>query len=96
MLIMVHKPNNPGKPMISAVDTPTKFISEIVVHTIKRIPPTLRSFAIDMTHFFTIINDINSSDLTKESYLVTIDVSFLHTNFQRYDGLPAAKFSLSH
>ncbi|CAN7979088.1 unnamed protein product [Ixodes persulcatus] len=96
MLIKVHKPNNPGRPIISGIGTPTERISEFVDHAIKHIPPLLQSYVKDTTHFLNLIDHMNGSGLiSQESILVTIDVSSLYTNIPHNEGLAAVEEFLS-
>ncbi|CAN7943058.1 unnamed protein product, partial [Ixodes hexagonus] len=96
LLIKVHKPNNPGRPIISGIGTPTEQISEFVDHAIKHIPPLLQSYVKDTTDFLNQINRMNESDLvSQDSILVTIDVNSLYTNIPHDEGLSAIREFLS-
>ncbi|CAN7939652.1 unnamed protein product [Ixodes hexagonus] len=84
LFIKVHKPNNPGRPIISGIGTPAEQISEFLDHAIKHIPPLLQSYVKDSTDFLNQINRMNESDIvSKDSILVTLDVNSLYTNIYR-------------
>ncbi|CAN7945344.1 unnamed protein product [Ixodes hexagonus] len=96
LLIKVHKPNNPRRPIISGIGTPTEHISEFVDQAIKHIPPLLQSYVKDTTDFLNQINRMNESDIISEdSILVTIDVNSLYTNIPHDEGLSAIREFLS-
>lgn len=77
MLPKIHKPANPGRPIMSGISTVTKPISGYVESSIKHIPTSLDSYIQDTTH---ILREISNLCAPKESYLVSLDVSLLCTN----------------
>lgn len=84
MLPKIHKPGNPGRPIISGIGTVTEPISGYVDSLIKHIPTILDSYIKDTTHF---LREISNLCIPKESYLVTLDVSSLYTNIPHDDGI---------
>lgn len=88
ILPKIHKPGNPGRPIISGIGTVTEPISGYVDKLIGHIPCTLGSYVKDTSHF---LRDIADLRIPKHSYLVTLDVSSLYTNIPHDDGIAALK-----
>lgn len=86
MLPKIHKPNNPGRPIVSANGTVTENLSCYVDSLIRNIPATFQSFVRDTNHFLSTINEIT---VPNGSFLVTLDVSSLYTNIPHSDGILA-------
>ncbi|CAN7951906.1 unnamed protein product [Ixodes pacificus] len=86
MLPKIHKPGNPGRPIISGNGTLTEPLSSFVDVMIKDIPPSLPSYIKDTNHF---LREISSLSIPKDSFLVTLDVSSLYTNIPHDDGIAA-------
>ena len=84
MLPKIHKPGNPGRPIISGIGTVTEPISGYVDSLIKHIPTSLDSYIKDTTHFS---REISNLCIPKASYLVNLDVSSLYTNIPHDDGI---------
>ena len=77
MLPKIHKINNPGRPVISSVNSHTE-ISAYVDEFLRPIAERLPSYIRDTTYFFQRIKVLGK--LPVECYLVTLDVSSLYTN----------------
>ncbi|XP_064464338.1 uncharacterized protein LOC135375592 [Ornithodoros turicata] len=86
MLPKIHKPGNPGRPIVSSNGTSTEKISTFVDHLLKDIPPKFPSYIKDTNHFLQIISDI---EVPTGSLLVTLDVTSLYTNIPHDDGIHA-------
>ncbi|CAN7939219.1 unnamed protein product [Ixodes hexagonus] len=80
----IHKPNNPGRPIISGIGTVTENLSSYVDSLIKEIPKSFDSYIKDTNHFLNLITDIN---VPANSFLVTLDVASLYTNIPHADGI---------
>jgi len=63
----IHKPGNPGRPIVSANDHPTKRISEFVDLLVSRLP----SYVQDTNDYLT---KLPPSDISEETLLVSLDV----------------------
>ena len=75
LLPKIHKPNNPGRPIVNSIGSVTEKISAFVdVHIRKFIQAVLR---IPHTLY---INTIKNIQLESQDILVIIDVSSLYTN----------------
>ena len=77
LLPKIHKPGNPGRPIVSGIGTCTENISAFVDYHIKHIPPNLPSYVKDTKHFLNIISKITT--LPSDILLVTLDVNSLYT-----------------
>lgn len=73
MLPKIHKVNNPGRPVISSVNSHTEKISAYVDKLLRPIAERLPSYIRDMTDFIQRIKVLGK--LPVECYLVTLDIS---------------------
>ena len=87
----IHKPNNPGRPVISSINCHTAKISKFVDYHLQDLVKKLPSYIKDTTDF---INKTKDLDLPDDSILVTMDVSALYTNIPNDEGIEAVKNSL--
>ena len=92
MLPKVHKANNPGRPIIAAVNSPTSGLAKFVDHHLKPIAERLPSYVKDTGAFLRKIEKIGK--IPKDSILVTMDVSSLYTNIPHREGLNATARAL--
>ncbi|CAN7986166.1 unnamed protein product, partial [Ixodes hexagonus] len=86
LLPKIHKPGNPGRPIVSSNGTVTENLSSFVDYLIKDLPETFASYVKDTNHFLQIIAEIN---LPQNASLVTLDVSSLYTNIPHAEGIQA-------
>ena len=92
MLPKVHKPDNPGRPVISSVNCHTSEISRFVDHKLQPEVRKLDSYVQDTTDFIKKISKIKS--IPKGAYLVTMDVRSLYTSIPNEEGLQAVEQTL--
>ena len=85
MLPKVHKPNNPGRPVISSVNSHTEKLSAYVDEFLRPLAQALPSHIRDTTDF--IIRLKNLGRVPENSILATLDVSSLCSNIDTDDGL---------
>ena len=85
MLAKIHKPNNPGRPVISSVNSHTEKLSAYVDEFLRPLAQALPSHIRDTTDF--IIRLKNLGTVSENSILATLDVSSLYTNIDTDDGL---------
>ena len=85
MLPKIHKPNNPGRPIISGCDSPPANLSIYLDHYLKPIVQNLPSYIKDTDDFLqTVLHpDLN---IPPGSILVTMDVQSLYTNIPQDEG----------
>jgi hypothetical protein len=95
MLPKIHKPNIPGRPIISGCDSPTEKLSTFIDHYLKQLVPFIPSYIKDTTHFLRMVFDI-PTPLPPNSLLVTIDVVSLYTNIPQDEGIRTTLKALSH
>jgi peptide-methionine (R)-S-oxide reductase len=84
----------PGRPIVSANNSPTERISEFADFFLKPLVLNTKSYVRDTTDF---INKIESIDtLPNECYLCTVDVTSLYTNIPNEEGISACKIILDN
>jgi hypothetical protein len=91
LLPKIHKNQSPvpGRPIVSANNSPTEKISQFADFFLQPLVQTTKSYVKDTTDF---INHIEAlSALTENSLLCTIDVSSLYTNIPNQEGITACR-----
>ncbi|XP_071478870.1 uncharacterized protein [Diadema antillarum] len=93
----IHKPNNPGRPIVSGCACPTVQISRFLDFHLRPLVEKLPSHLKDTTDFLNHINDLNltQNPLPPESILVTADVTSLYTNIPHNEGIKACRNALN-
>ncbi|XP_078374508.1 uncharacterized protein LOC144658057 [Oculina patagonica] len=89
ILPKIHKPGNPGRPIVSANGHPTEKISEFVSYHLNPLVQTLPSYIKNTTDLLNKLNDIDT--LPPSTILVTLDVSSLYTNIPTNEGINACR-----
>ena len=92
LLPKIHKPNNPGRPIVSNKLTFTEKISHYVEFHLKPYVQKANSFIQDTTDFLNTLKNV--SNLPNNTMLVTLDVCSLYTNISHSNGLSALKNKL--
>jgi hypothetical protein len=92
MLPKIHKPGNPGRPIVSACGGPTSKLSSFIDAHLKLVVPRIPSYLKDTTHF---LQKLEALDLPKDFILLTIDVSSLYTNIPIDEGIRSVAEALS-
>ena len=72
MLPKKHKPNNPGRPVVNSINSPSSNISQYVDFYLQPIVQSLKAYIKDTTDFINKIDGI--TELPAESILVTMEV----------------------
>ena len=85
MLPNVHKPNNPGRPVISSVNSHTEKLSAYVDEFLRPLAQALPSHIRDTTDFIIRLKSLGR--VPENSILATLDVSSLSTNIDTDNGL---------
>ena len=95
LLPKIHKPGNPGRPIVSSCGAPTEKISQIVDYHLCPLVETLPlpSFIKDTTSFITKLQSLNN--IPEGTFLVTFDVSSLYTNIPHHEGIEACTEALN-
>ena len=92
LLPKIHKPNNPGRPVVSACNCPTEFISAFLDDLFQPLVERLPSYVKDTSHLLRIIRDLPTSNQTR--LLFTMDVKSLYTVIPNTDGLQALRINV--
>ena len=90
LLLKIHKENNPGRPVVSSINSHTTKISEFVDYYLQPFVKSLRSYVQDTTDFINKIESV-SKHLPQKAILVTMDVRSLYTNIPNREGINAVK-----
>ena len=85
----IHKPNNPGRPIVSACSCPTELISSYLDKIMAPIVQTLPSYIKDNQHALEIFRDFSFRDQNK--LIFTMDITSLYTDIPNDEGLRALK-----
>ena len=84
----IHKKGNPGRPIISALNTATTNIAKYVDYHLKPIAETLPSYIKDTGAFLRKI--ANTKNVPRDAILVTLDVGALYTSIPHREGINTA------
>ena len=84
----IHKPNNPGRPVISSVDCHTSNISRCVDYHLQPIVKNIPSYIKDTNDFIKKTKDLK---VPKDAILVSLDVKALYTSIPNSEGIAAVK-----
>ena len=93
ILPKIHKPDNPGRQIVSACSCPTGLTSNIQDNVMFPLVKTLPSYIKDTKHALQIFDQIRFSGSHK--FIFTMDVKSLYTVIPHRDGLEALKFFLN-
>ena len=89
-LTKIHKPNNPGRPVVSACSCPTELISNYLDKIMAPIVKSLPSYIKDSQHALEIFRDFNFHG--QDKLIFTMDISSLYTVIPNSEGLLALKY----
>ena len=84
MLPKIHKPSNPGRPIVNSIGTITEKISAYIDEKIKGLVPSIPSFLKDTSH---LLQTLLGRKLEDTDILVTWDVTALYTNIPHNEGI---------
>ena len=83
----IHKPNNPGQPIVSACSCPTELISSYLDKIMAPIVRSLPSYVKDSENALQIFRDFNF--LGEDKLIFTLDITSLYTDIPNGEGLLA-------
>ena len=92
MLPKIHKLNNPGRPIVSAVSCPTSQIVSYLDSIFTSINQQLPTYVKDTSHALRLFKEFRFNGPNR--FLFTMDVKSLYTCIPHADGLIALKFFL--
>ena len=90
----IHKPNNPGRPIVSAYSRPTELISSYLDKVMTPIVKSLPSYVHDSNHAIEIFRTFNFSGENK--IIFSMDITSFYTVIPYNEGLQALKYLLAH
>ncbi|XP_041461178.1 uncharacterized protein LOC121412434 [Lytechinus variegatus] len=89
LLPKIHKPGNPGRPILSGNGSPTEHISLFVDYHIKPLVSRAPSYIHDTPDFLRKLNDIKDQ-IPETAIIGTLEVSSLYTNIPHDEGIQAS------
>ena len=95
LLPKIHKPGNPGRPIISGCDSPTDRLSSFIDFHLKPLCSSLPSYIKDTNHFLQTIFNLDTP-LPPDTIIATIDVKSLYTNIPHAEGINAVLEALDN
>ena len=84
----IHKPDNPGRPVINSIECHISEISRFVDHHLQPVVKQIPSYIKDTNHF---INKVNNFSVPVNSVLVNMDIRSLYTSMLHNEGIAATK-----
>ena len=90
LLPKIHKPNNPGRPVVSSINCHTERISQYVDSHLQPLNKALPTYVQDSTDFIKKLENL-PEELPNDAILVTLDVGSLYTNIPNEEGIEAVK-----
>jgi hypothetical protein len=94
LLPKIHKPDCPGRPIVSAYNCPTEHLSQYLDTILQPIVQSLPSYIKDTTDTLHLVEGLNADSTFKPHLLFTMDVCSLYTSIPHADGLKALSFFL--
>ena len=86
LLPKIHKKDNPGRPIVNGIGSPTKKISAYVDTFLIKYTPRIPSYIKDTTH---LLNILKHHRILTTDIMVTIDVKSLYTIIPHTEGIAA-------
>ena len=93
ILPKIHKPGNPGRPIVSSCGAPTEGISHFVDYHLAPLVKNVPSYIKDTTDFLNKLQTISS--VPPGTLLATLDVKSLYTNIPHSEGIEACRSALN-
>ncbi len=90
LLPKIHKPGNPGRPIVSACNCPTEQISKYLDQLFAPFVQSLPTYVKDTSHALRIFNNFVFTG--RHKIIFTMDVKSLYTSIPHQDGLEAVKY----
>ena len=83
--LKIHKPEHPGRPIVSSINSHSSKISEYVDYHLQPEVLKTKSYTKDTNDFLNHLDKIPAT-VSKNSYLVTLDVKSLYVNIPNVEG----------
>jgi hypothetical protein len=84
----IHKPDKPGRPIVSSCSCPSELISSFLDRVMAPLVKDLPSYIKDTKHALQILQNIHFHGTYK--FIFTMDVKSLYTVIPHHDGLRAS------
>ena len=94
LLPKIHKPGNPGRPIVSACLCPTELLARYLDHVTAPFVQSLDSYVKDTTHMLNILDSFRFRDVDGQRLIFTMDIKSLYTVIPNDGGLRALQYYL--
>ena len=94
LLPKMHKPGNPGRPIVSACSCPTELLALYLDHITAPFVRSLDSYVKDTTHMLNILDSFRFRDVDRQRLIITMDIKSLYTVIPNEGGLRALQYYL--
>ena len=94
LLPIIHKVDNPGRPIVSTINCPTELISQYLDGIFFPLVTKLPTFNKDTSDVIRLYKDFKFTDDNQYRYLFTMDICSLYTNIPTEEGFAALKYYL--
>lgn len=94
LLPKIHKPCNPGRPIVSACSCPTELISKYLDGLLQPIVSQLPTYIKDTNHCLELVDSFRFDNTSQSRLLFSMDVKSLYTVIPNHDGLKALQHYL--
>ena len=89
LLPKIHKPGNPGRPIVSACSCPTELLALYLDHVTAPFVRSLDSYVKDTTHMLNILDSFRFRDVDGQRLIFIMDIKSLYTVVPNDGGLRA-------
>ena len=94
LLPKIHKPGNPGRPIVSACSCPTELLALYLDHVTAPFVRSLDSYGRDTTHMLNIFDSFRFQDVDGQRLIFTMDIKSLYMVIPNEGGLRALQYYL--
>ena len=94
LLPKIHKPGNPGRPIVSACSCPTELLALYLDHVTATFVRSPDSYVKDTTHMLNILDSFRFRDVDGQRLVFTMDIKSLYTVIPNNGGLRALQYYL--
>ena len=96
LLPKIHKPGNPGRPIVSAFSCPTEPLALYLDHVTAPFVRSLDSYVKDTTHMLNILDSFRFRDVDGQRLIFAMDIKSLYTFIPNDGGLCALQYYLDY
>ena len=95
LLPKIHKPGNPGRPIVSACNCPTELLATYLDQITSPLVRSLPSYVKDINHMLDIAQCFRYPTTGPDRFVFTMDIKSLYTVIPNNDGLLALRHFLN-